>query len=238
VLIIIGRDPLQGVHHGRLAVEQIYGYMVHDKILYGILSTYNAFVFLKRERPGILYMSRMIPNNSNSPTIMKLIYFFSHLCARDVGYYPETDAGGQQITLTRADKDTGRAPKIPQPSNTPNTVLPPIDLPPSNSPRRSPRKHDTQDQFASIQSPNLSLDIDQRAQGAYLGCKGWRGTLSTGRIVFAKLWDGWKFTRENCDHEASIYLQLGDLWGTTIPEYLGSGDWGFCHILLLSYVEV
>ena len=45
-------------------------------------------------------------------------------------------------------------------------------------------------------------------------------------------------TRENCDHEASIYLQLGDLWGTTIPEYLGSGDWGFCHILLLSYVEV
>ena len=238
MLTIIGRDPLQGVHHGRLAVEQIYGYMVHDKILYGILSTYNAFVFLKRERPGILYMSRMIPNNCNSPTIMKLLYFFSHLCARDVGCYPETDAVGQQITLTRADKDTARAPKIPQPTNTPTTVLPPVDLSPSNSPRRSPRKHGTQDHLAPIQSPTLSLDIDQREQGAYLGCKGWRGTLSTGRTVFAKLWDGWKYTREDCDHEASIYLQLGDLWGTTVPEYLGSGDWGFCHILLLSYVEV
>ena len=99
--LTIGREPLQGVHHGRLAVEQAYGCMVHDKILYGILSTYNAFVFLKRERPGILYMSRMIPNNSNSPTIMKLIYLFSHLCARDVGCYPETDAVDQQITLTR-----------------------------------------------------------------------------------------------------------------------------------------
>ena len=169
---------------------------------------------------------------------MKLLYFFSHLCARDVGYYPETNAVGQQIILTRADKDTGRAPEIHRSTNTPATVLPPVDLSPSNSPRRSPRKHDTQDHFAPIQSSTLSLDIDQRKQGAYLGCKGWRGTLSTGRIVFAKLWDGWKYTREDCDHEALIYLQLCDLWGTTIPEYLGSGDWGFCHVLLLSYVEV
>jgi hypothetical protein len=168
---------------------------------------------------------------------MKLLCFFSHWCARDVGHYPETDVVGQQITPTRADKDTGRAPKIPQPTNARTTILPPVDLSLSNSPRRSPRKHGTQD-CTTIGSPTLSLDINQREQGAYLGCKGWRGTLSTGRTVFAKLWDAWKYTREDCDHEASIYLQLGDLWGTTVPEYLGSGDWGFCHILLLSYVEV
>jgi hypothetical protein len=212
--------------------------MVHDKILYGILSTYNAFIFMKRERLGILSMSRMIPNNCNSPTIMKLIYFFSHLCARDVGNYPETDAVGQQITLKRADNDTGRAPKIPDPTKPSTTFLPPVYLPPSNSPRRSPRKHGAQDYLHTVQSPILFLDIDQRGQGAYLGCKGWRGTLSTGHIVFAKLWDAWKYSREDCDHEASIYLQLGDLWGTTVPNYLGSGDWGFCHVLLLSYIEV
>jgi hypothetical protein len=238
MLIITGCDPLQGPHHGRLAVEQTYGYMVHDKILFGILSTYNAFVFMKRERPGILYMSRFIPNNSNSPTIMKLIYFFSHLCARDVGSYPEMDAVGQQITLTRADNDTRRAPKIPDSANTPSALLPPVHLSPSNSPRRSPRNRSAQDYSLMIDSPTLFLDIDQRGRGAYLGCKGWRGTLSTGHIVFVKLWDAWKYSREDCDHEASIYLQLGDLWGTTIPEYLGSGDWGFCHVLLLSYIEV
>ena len=169
---------------------------------------------------------------------MKLLYFFSHLCARDVGYYPETDAMGQKITLTRADKDTGRAPEIPRSTKTSATVLPPVDLSPSDSPRRSPRKRATQDHFVLVQSPTLSLEIDQREQGGYLGCKGWRGTLNTGRTVFAKLWDGWKYTREDCDHEVSIYLHLRDLWGTTVPEYLGSGDWGFCHILLLSYVEV
>jgi hypothetical protein len=42
---------MDGLHHGRLAVEQTYGYMLHDKIRYGIISTFNAFVFMKRESP-------------------------------------------------------------------------------------------------------------------------------------------------------------------------------------------
>jgi hypothetical protein len=215
--------------------------MVHDQIIYGIISTFNAFVFLKRQNPGILYMSRLIPNDSTNPTIMKFLYFFSHLCTLDPLPHPETNHEGIKIHLTIAEKDTSAAPKIPNPlnilSSTAQTFLPSGGDYSQTNPRRSPRHHITHDSLVAASS-TLYLDIDSRAKGAYLGCKGWRGTLSTGQTVFAKLWDGWKVSREHCDHEASIYIQLRDLWGTTIPEFLGSGDWGFCHILLLSYIDV
>ena len=131
------------------------------------------------------------------------------------------------------------APKIPNPNNPPSartTLLPVVDLTP-NPPRRSPRGHDTSP-ARSDQNASLYLDISSYVNGAYLGCKGWSGTLSTGRTVFAKLWDGWKFSSRYCEHEAAIYVQLQDLWGTMVPELLGLGDWGFCHVLLLSYIEV
>ena len=52
--------------------------MIYDKVIYSLLSTYNAFIFMRRQSPGIFYMSRLISNNSTSPRIMKLLYF-SHI---------------------------------------------------------------------------------------------------------------------------------------------------------------
>jgi hypothetical protein len=214
--------------------------MVYDKIIYGIISTFNTFVFMKRQSPGILYTSRMIPNNCTTPTIMKLLYFFSHLCARDPVPHPETNFEGIAIHLRNAENTAAAAPKIPNPNNTLSTQtnLLPVQFSSNSTPRRSPRRHDTSSAASSNQPASLYLDISSQANGAYLGCKGWRGTLNTGRTVFVKLWDGWKFSARNCEHEADVYLQLRDLWGTVVPEFLGMGDWGFCHILLLSYIEV
>jgi len=61
--------------------------------------------------------------------------------------------------------------------------------------------------------------------------------LSNGCTVFAKLWDGWKLPVSYSEHEANVYYHLRDLWGTVVPYFIGFGDWGFCHILLLSYIE-
>ena len=102
----------------------------------------------------------------------------------------------------------------------------------------TPSSSHTNQTAALNQSASLYLDVHSDANGAYLGCKGWRGTLSTGRIVFAKLWDGWKFSPRHAEHEAAVYNCLRDLWGSIVPEFLGLGIWGFCHILLLSYIEV
>jgi hypothetical protein len=168
-----------------------------------------------------------------------LLYFFSHLCTRDPLPCLETNNEGIQIYLTKAPKDTSAAPKIPNPEN----ILSRHTLSSTNAdfsptaPRRSPRGHDVQDVSATSMT-SIYLDINSRGKGVYLGCKGWRGTLSTGLTVFVKLWDGWKFSRDDCDHEASVYIHLRDLWGRNVPGFLGSGDWGFCHILLLSYIDV
>jgi hypothetical protein len=222
---------LNGVHHGRLAVEQAYGYMVHDKVVYGMISTYNAFIFLRRKSPGILYMSRLIPINCTTPAIMKLLYYFSHLCTTDTVPCPETNNEGITISLTKAPKDTSAAPRIPNPSLDVTTarVLPPGSREYTvENPRRSPRRKS---------SDSRTVDGTTWTEEVYLGCKGWKGNLSTGETVFAKLWDGWKVSSDDCRHEALVYIHLKDLWDKIIPTFLGFGNWGFCHILLLSYIS-
>src|SRR5438045_3355073 len=128
-VLIIGREPIDGIHHGRLAIEQTYGYLVFDKVLFGIMTTFNSFVFLKRESPGILYMCDTIPIDLADPTILKLMYYFSHLCALNTGEHPEVNAAGNLIYLRPADKTAERAPQIPDT----NYVRPHRLAPPASS---------------------------------------------------------------------------------------------------------
>ena len=196
------------------------------------MSTFNAFVFMKRQTGGIFYMSRTIPITSTTPTILRLLYYFSHLCALNPEPHPEVNSEGTAIHLKFAPKTPDRAPKIPDPNYRP----PPrpggtLDLTFEGSPRRSPRFH----QSSSSTTETLHLDV---AKLTSLGCKGWRGTLTNGHPIFAKLWDGWKFSASDSEHEACVYYRLRDLWTTIVPNFLGFGQWGFFHILLLSYLDV
>ena len=45
----------------RLAVEQAYGYMFHNSVVYGMITTVNSFAFLRREKEGKLNLTRLIP---------------------------------------------------------------------------------------------------------------------------------------------------------------------------------
>jgi hypothetical protein len=111
--------------------------------------------------------------------------------------------------------------------------------------RKSPRfqNHKPGDSIngsaTGIESSNgLQLSINIHAPGTWIGCKGYKGVLDTGETVFAKLWDGWKHSSEEADRETQIYVELRDLWGTVVPKMIAHGGWGFCHIVLLSFVEV
>lgn len=203
--------------------------MVFDKVVYGVISPFNSFVFMKRHIPGVLHMS-LIPNTSTTQTIMKLLYYISHLCALDTDPHPELDSEGNELSLRSAPRSADKAPKIPDPNyvRPKRTTLATINL---LETRRSPQFQDS----PLYQNESLRLDIENLTS---LGYKRWRGTLNTGLTVFAKLWDGWKFSTRYSEHEASVYYQLRDLWGTIIPEFLGLGNWGFCHILLLSFIQV
>src|SRR5438046_4117819 len=114
-LTYVGAAPLTGDHHGRLAVEQTYGYMFHNSVIYGMISTVNSFAFLRRERNGKLYLTRHIPATRTDPTILSLLYYFSNLCAtapRLVEKHPD----GRPITVIRAPGDSSIAPLVPRPS--------------------------------------------------------------------------------------------------------------------------
>jgi hypothetical protein len=59
VIANVAVNPILGEHAGRLALEQIYGYMVRNACPLGILSTFKGWCFLRRYDHGILRMIRM-----------------------------------------------------------------------------------------------------------------------------------------------------------------------------------
>src|SRR5205814_9882124 len=61
-----------GDHPGRLAIEQAYGYMVHNAVAYCIITTVNALIFLCRENGGKLKITRLIDATINNPTILQM----------------------------------------------------------------------------------------------------------------------------------------------------------------------
>ena len=233
--MLLGRAPTAGVHHGRLAVEQAYGYLLHNSIVYGIISTVNAFAFLRRERGGKLSLTQLFPATRTNPTILCMLFYFSHLCAI-AEPLAETHEDGRPITVGTAESNTSLAPLAPLPgpartSSSRNSS----DQVRLHSLRRSPRLNQERNTSDSTQ---LSLNINISVPGTHLGCKGYKAILNTGQIVFAKLWDGWKHTSEEADHETAIYCSLRDLWGTTVPRLIAHGGWGFCHIILLEFIKV
>lgn len=101
------------------------------------------FLFLKRHTPDVLHMSRMIPNTSTTSTIMKLLYYISHLCALDTEPHPELDSEVNELYLRNAPTTVDKAPKIPDPNyvRPERTILPTVNF--SGTPRRSPRFQDS-----------------------------------------------------------------------------------------------
>src|SRR5579862_6887794 len=95
--------PTDGYHAGRLAVEQMYGYMVRNAKKYGVLTTTNAWVFFMRANGGRLWMTRPIDCASADPpfTILQLLYWMSALTARD-GHLVETDKNGNPVMIDPA----------------------------------------------------------------------------------------------------------------------------------------
>jgi len=152
----------------------------------------------------------------------------------DTEEHPEVNSQGNEIYLRSAKKTTDKAPKIPDPNYLRPHRLPPPVADGTPTPRRSRFQGPVDDD----QGPDDEPMPRSVTNLTFLGCKGWRATLDDGSTVFAKLWDGWKMPTSYSEHEANVYCHLRDLWGTVVPAFIGLGQWGFCHILLLSYIDV
>lgn len=56
-------------------IKQIYGYMGHNKLQYGVLSTYERTWFLRRpqDNPGTLFISEVVMNTVTNPTLLQCL---------------------------------------------------------------------------------------------------------------------------------------------------------------------
>jgi hypothetical protein len=79
-------------------VDQVYGYLSLNNLLFGCVTCYDATYFLWRPLRGILLMSHPILNGSRSPTLLQALYYFVQLVL-------EGHENGEQ-TLDASPKDS------------------------------------------------------------------------------------------------------------------------------------
>ena len=184
--------------------------------------------------------------NTPNFTIMKALYYLSHLAAM-TNDTPETPVNGQPgyVNLPFASGDrSDAAPRIRQPH-----MLAP--MPPAQGDGQNPRYfahgytitggYEAADDFSQF---NKEVDygvlqFEPWVKENYLGPKNWIArVVSNGNKVVLKLWDAWKFDASARDHELAVYLQLKSIWGKIVPSLYVSTPIEFFHALIFQYVDV
>jgi hypothetical protein len=225
----IGTAPVKDHHSGRLAMEQIYVYMVHNAKRFGILTTVNWWIFLRRENGGQLFMTQPLDCQTLSPpysfTILQALYYFSTLSVQN-GHLPETDENGNPVSIELADSayPTAAPSATGSQSQSPGNTYP---LQPG--------------QFYTLinQSMGHSLLLEPwKLENSY-GGKAFHGTLMpNNEHVIVKLWDGYKFQSDKRDREVQIYMKLQALWGKYTPQLICSTNIDFCYSIIMTEVKV
>jgi hypothetical protein len=223
---------------GRLAVEQVYGYMVRNQKALGVITTMTGWVFLKRENGSRLLMTpllgcgdfnTLVPRGYSRPggyTISQALYFFSAL-AEATPDLPETIGSSGYPVQRIPEAMSSLAPSIPHGFEFNYANFPPA-------------------QGATGQYPAefqwVSLVFEPWKTGNQLGHKTWLGNFDersekrTGKVVI-KLWDSWKFNSKDRDNEVAVYKRLQSLWGICVPALHAVGPLGFSHSLVIDYID-
>jgi hypothetical protein len=263
---IIDQVPLAGRYPARLAVEQLYGYMVRNGKAYGVLTTMKGWCFLRRVNGGGLYITRMFGDfqawqgvspgaiaegyyNTPNFTIMQALYYLSSL-AEETNNLPETPLNGVpgQVNLPFAENSTAAAPTIQQPQ-------PPmpggqggygygyIDQGGYQGGYQGVQVLGGYDQAECCQYHDgvdyTHLQFEPWKAENVLGPKNWIAkVLSDQSEVVLKLWDAWKFDAKAQNNEAAIYVYLRSLWGKCIPCLRVKTSLEYFHALIFQYVKV
>jgi hypothetical protein len=230
---LLDQVPLSGRYPARLALEQLYGYMVRNGKEYGVLTTLKGWCFVRRENEGRLHVTPMFgdfearegishdaANEGYYPpegfSILQALYYLSAV-AEATPNLAETPIGGPpgQVTLPYASELTTVAPTIQQP-------------PPGNpgfglgglAPADGGQGHHQGVQIVGGYEQSdcahyddafnyKSFQFEPWLPENNLSPKTWVATtLPVQSKVILKLWDAWKFDEEARNCEASVYLQL------------------------------
>jgi len=230
---------------GRLAVEQVYGYMCWNSTQLGILTTTTGFAFLRREDGGILYLSRLygshrslgpfqyeLPSSmahQSTFTISHLLYWFTAMTELTPPL-PETRMAAA-IQLQAAHRAFQQLPTIPVYATTvpSNYSLPP--LPPTTNAGSGP--------YTLQSTTNLFLEFKPWLHQNHRGGRAWSALLLPEKMpVVVKCWDAYKNNDNAQNSEVDTYLKLQELWGICIPTFIAVGRVAFCHAIIIEDLKV
>lgn len=250
--------PLVGYYPARLAIEQLYGYMVRNAKPYGILTTMKGWCFLRRVNGGGLYITRMFGDFPARPgishgaalegyyqptnfSIMKAIYYLSRL-AEITNDLPETPIGGVpgQVTLPLAQATNTATPTIQQPQPQPQQGIPGAQGGYYGQGYQILGGYEHAD-FRQYHSEvdYKHLQFEPWKPENMLGSKNWIAkVLSDNSTVVLKLWDAWNFDAQAQNQEALVYEHLRSLWGKCIPSLRVKTALDYFHALIIQYIEV
>jgi len=255
---LLDQIPLEGTHAIRLALEQLYGYLVRNAKVYGVLTTMKGWCFVRRENRGRFYITRMFGDFAAHAPISNGAAF--------EGYYPTTGFSIMQALyyLSAVAQLTDDLVETPI-DGVPGEVY----LPPSGGSSEAAStilQPEVQDNGQSLHGQGGDGQGGFHIVGGYnqaeccqyhdgvqyrrfqlepwipennLGPKTWLAiALPDRKKVVLKLWDAWKFDDEAQNREAAVYLHLRSLWGKCIPSLLVKSPLEFFHALVLQYVNV
>jgi hypothetical protein len=236
----------------RLALEQLYGYMVRNGKALGILTTVNGWCFLRREDGGVLHLTPMLADfapvegvtegfaaegyhPTPDYTIMKALYYFSHLAETTLDTPESTNGIPGVVTLPFSPESTVDVERV--------VDLVPDDYHPGILLTRPVMR-------TSVEMVQYHEGVDYthllfepwKAENR-LGFKAWKATVMYDKShVVIKFWDGWEqkkeqpFPPEDRDEEATVHLHLRPLWGKYIPHLRAVTPLDYMHILIIEYI--
>ena len=232
---------------GRLAIEQLYGYMCWNSRAFGILTTTTGFAFLRRENGGVLYLSRLYGShrdledfqyempasmqNQSTFTISHLLYWFTALTELTPPL-PETrlEAAIQVEAGHRANQQLPTNTVVygtPVPTNYSAPALPPTT---GSAPYASD----------ALQPPtNVLIEFKPWLRQNHRGGRAWSALLLPEKMpVVVKCWDAYKNNENARNTEVDIYIRLQELWGICIPRFIAFGRIAFCHAIIIEELKV
>ena len=241
-------------HPARLALERLYGYMVRNGKALGILTTMKGWCFLRREDGGVLHLTPMLADfapiegvtegfaaegyhPTPDYTIMKALYYFSHLAETTLDTPESTNGIPGVVTLPFSPGSTVDMERV--------IDLVPDIYQPSGIVRARPVTRTSVEMVQYHEGVDYThLLFEPWKAENRLGFKAWRATVMSDKSqVVVKFWDGWAqkkeqpFPPEERDQEAAIHLQLRPLWGKYIPHLRAVSPLDYMHILIVEYIS-
>jgi predicted Ser/Thr protein kinase len=209
-------------------IDQVYGYLSLNNLMYGCVTCYDVTYFLWRPARSTLLISHPIFNDSRSPTLLQTIYFFVQLVWRDhenqaLAPSPEGIASRTEMASKhRMDPDEDHYADTQLESGSDYSTTEEDTV--ANSRKRKRKYH---------------LDLDSVRSGVVIaeGATGQVIRLRDSNIV-VKHCDSYNNPEgfEMLQNEISIYEKLSPLHLRYIPRYYGEFEYYGQYFIALEYI--